>query len=187
MNFITIIALLILIIIPAFKKSFLIVQQSEAYIIERLGNYHRTLNSGLNFVNPFIDKIKAKIDLREQIMEIPMQGIKTKDNQLILVGIIIFYQITNPVKAYYDNLDADSLANNSFFKSSSKLRNDIYTRSMSTIKNVISNMNLQEVKNSNEKNFNVTFLEELKYDDYEFKLDSTTCGYEITRVALKIQ
>ena len=96
-----IITLLILVIIVAFK-SIKIVNQSEVYIIERLGKYHKTATSGLNIIIPFLDKIRAKVDLREQIMDVPPQNVITKDNVTIRIDTVVFYQITEPQRAVYE-------------------------------------------------------------------------------------
>ena len=95
------IVLLILVLIVA-ARAFRIVQQSEVYIIERLGSYHGTYSSGLKFICPFIDKIRAKVDLREQIMDVPPQRVITKDNVTIDIDTVVFYQITEPHKAVYE-------------------------------------------------------------------------------------
>ena len=96
-----IIALLVIVVIVAIK-SFRIVQQSEVYIIERLGRYHATATSGMNFIVPFIDRIRAKVDLREQIMDVPPQNVITKDNVTIRIDTVVFYQITEAQRAVYE-------------------------------------------------------------------------------------
>ncbi len=79
-----------------------VVQQSEVYIIERLGRYHGTLGAGPQFIVPFIDRIRAKVDLREQIMDVPPQSVITKDNVTIRIDTVVFYQITDARKAVYE-------------------------------------------------------------------------------------
>ena len=96
-----IIALLVIVVLVA-VKSFKIVQQSEVYIIERLGRYHTTATSGMNFIVPFIDRIRAKVDLREQIMDVPPQNVITKDNVTIRIDTVVFYQITEAKRAVYE-------------------------------------------------------------------------------------
>ena len=97
--------LLFIIIVFAIYMSLSIkvVKQSEVMIIERLGKYHHTAMPGTNFVLPFIDNIRATINVEKiQTLEIPPQSIITKDNIIINIGTIIKYQITDPVKAIYE-------------------------------------------------------------------------------------
>ena len=96
-----VIIILFIIVIVAYK-SIRIVNQSEVFIGERLGRYHKTATSGLNLINPFLDKIRAKIDLREQIMDVPPQNVITKDNVTIRIDTVVFYQITEPQRAVYE-------------------------------------------------------------------------------------
>ena len=79
-----------------------VVQQSEVYIIERLGRYHGTLGAGPQFIAPFVDRIRAKVDLREQIMDVPPQNVITNDNVTIRIDTVVFYQITDARKAVYE-------------------------------------------------------------------------------------
>ncbi len=97
--FLIIVLILVLIIaLKSFKK----VQQSEVLIIERLGRYHKTAVAGLNFIMPFVDSVRARVDLREQIMDVPPQNVITKDNVTIRIDTVVFYQITDARKAVYE-------------------------------------------------------------------------------------
>lgn len=95
-------AILLYFIIFIALKSIKVVQQSEVYIVERLGKYHGTLGAGPQFIVPFIDKIRAKVDLREQIKDVPPQSVITKDNVTIRIDTVVFYQITDARKAIYE-------------------------------------------------------------------------------------
>ncbi|MGM9774037.1 MAG: SPFH domain-containing protein [Candidatus Egerieousia sp.] len=124
-----IILLAIIIIVVLFVMSGLvIIQQSETKIVERLGKYHSTLPSGINIIWPIIDKprkiytrrviegfdgqvrvqmrLSDKIDLREQVFDFPKQSVITKDNVTTTINALLYFQITDPVKAVYeiDNL-----------------------------------------------------------------------------------
>ncbi|MCX8074028.1 MAG: SPFH/Band 7/PHB domain protein [Clostridia bacterium] len=79
-----------------------VVRQSEVYIIERFGRYHATAEAGLNFILPFIDKVRAVVSLKQQTMDVPPQGVITKDNVTITIDTVVFYQITEPMKAVYE-------------------------------------------------------------------------------------
>ena len=93
--------ILIAILIVAFK-SIRIVSQSEVLVVERLGKYHANATAGVNILIPFLDRVRAKISLREQTMDIPPQGVITKDNVTITIDTVVFFKITDPVKAIYE-------------------------------------------------------------------------------------
>ena len=79
-----------------------IVPQKQIKIIERLGRYHRTAEAGLNTVVPFLDSVRATIDLREQITKIEPQSVITRDNVTMEVDAVIYYVIVDPVRATYE-------------------------------------------------------------------------------------
>lgn len=79
-----------------------VVKQAEVYVIERFGRYHKTAQAGLNFILPFVDKVRAIVSLKQQTMDIPPQGVITKDNVTITIDTVVFYQITDSVKAVYE-------------------------------------------------------------------------------------
>lgn len=95
---------LVIIAIIAFiaYKSIKIVNQSEVYIIERLGKYHKTATAGLTVIVPFVDTVRAVISLKKQIMDIPPQAVITADNVTIAIDTVVFYQVTNPEMAVYE-------------------------------------------------------------------------------------
>ena len=92
-----------------------VVKQSECIIIESLGSYTKTLNNGLNFLIPFIDRpreifwidaggvfLTERIDLRESVVDIPQQAVITRDNVTIDIDALLYIQIMDPVKATYE-------------------------------------------------------------------------------------
>src|SRR5439155_1260802 len=79
-----------------------IVPQKQVKIIERLGKYHRTAEAGLNTIVPFLDSVRATIDLREQITKIEPQPVITRDNVTMEVDAVIYYLIADPVRATYE-------------------------------------------------------------------------------------
>lgn len=104
-------------------KGFKIVPQAETMVIERLGNYNRTLKSGINIIWPFIEGPRVihwryvtvvddkkslafrhtdKIDLREQVYDFPSQNVITSDNVTIEINALLYFQITDPMKAVYE-------------------------------------------------------------------------------------
>ena len=109
----TIIILVLVIII--ILKSIRIVPESRVYIVERLGKYNQTLESGLNFLNPFFDKIARVVSLKEQVVDFP-----PKDNATMQIDTVIYFQITDPKLYTYgverplsaiENLTATTLRN----------------------------------------------------------------------------
>jgi len=79
-----------------------IVPQATSGLVERFGRYHRTLNSGLNIVIPFIDRLRPLIDMREQVVSFPPQPVITKDNLVVSIDSIIYFQVTDPRAATYE-------------------------------------------------------------------------------------
>src|SRR5215471_19286508 len=97
----------------AFKRTLLIVGQASVVVLERLGRFHKVCTSGLNFLNPLLDKprkvywsgtrgAQTVIDLREQFIEPPAQPVITRDNVMVMVDSVIYHQITDPIKAAYE-------------------------------------------------------------------------------------
>ncbi|HOT20767.1 MAG TPA: stomatin-like protein [Spirochaetota bacterium] len=97
---ILIIAVAILIIILIYK-GVRIVPQAENWLVERFGKYAATLTPGLNLINPLFSKVAAKIDIREQVLDLPPQGIITEDNAAVKVDGVVFFKILDPYKAFY--------------------------------------------------------------------------------------
>src|SRR5579863_4861694 len=79
-----------------------IVPQATSGIVERFGRYHRTLHPGLNIVIPFIDRLRPLIDMREQVVSFPPQPVITKDNLVVSIDSVIYFQVTDPKAATYE-------------------------------------------------------------------------------------
>ncbi len=97
-------------------KTIKIVPQATAMLIERLGRFSRVAGSGLNVIVPFIDKPRgvywtnvrpglSSIDLREQYLDLPPQPVITRDNVTIHVDSVVYWQVTDPIKAVYEVTD----------------------------------------------------------------------------------
>ncbi|MCL6562618.1 MAG: SPFH/Band 7/PHB domain protein [Firmicutes bacterium] len=95
-----ILALVILVLIVA-TRAVVIVRQAEVAVVERLGRFHRVLPSGLSTIIPFTDRIRARVDLREQFITIPPQAVITQDNVTIAVDNVLYYQVMDPERAVY--------------------------------------------------------------------------------------
>lgn len=82
-----------------------IVPQAELQVVERLGRYHRTLHGGLSFIIPVIDRVRSKFGTQEQVIDIPVQKVITKDNVSIVIDGLVFLRISNAEQATYEILD----------------------------------------------------------------------------------
>jgi len=114
--FLILVLLIILILIANIK----VVPQAHAFVVERLGAYHDTWNTGLHFKVPFFDKISKKISLKEQVIDFPPQPVITKDNVTMSIDTVIYFQVTDPKLYTYgverplsaiENLSATTLRN----------------------------------------------------------------------------
>ena len=115
-----ILGILLVIIILLVTTGIRIVPEAQVYVIERLGKYSGVLNSGLNFINPFIDRISKKVTLKEQVVDFDPQGVITKDNATMQIDTVVYFQITDPKLYTYgverplaaiENLTATTLRN----------------------------------------------------------------------------
>lgn len=97
-----IIVVIVLLVIAG--KGIKIVRPYEKGLIERLGKYQRTVGSGLSIIIPFLENI-ARVDMREQVVDVPPQGVITKDNVVVEVDAVVYYEITDPVKVSYNIAD----------------------------------------------------------------------------------
>jgi len=148
-------SLLALLVVVLLAKGIRIVKQSEAMIVERLGKYHRTLESGINVIIPVIDrprqinwrytetgfngeiisifKLQDRIDLRENVYDFPKQNVITKDNVVTEINALIYFQIVDPLKSVYE------IGN---------LPNAIEKLTQTTLRNVVGEMDLDECLSS---------------------------------------
>ena len=113
---IAVLALIVLLVIANIK----IVPQSKAYVIERLGAYYTTWDTGLHVKIPFIEKVAKVVSLKEQVVDFPPQPVITKDNVTMQIDTVVFFQITDPKLFCYgveypisaiENLTATTLRN----------------------------------------------------------------------------
>lgn len=97
--FVIVIAILAIVIVAKGVKA---VPQGTEYTIERFGRYTRTLHPGLNFIVPIVDSVGAKINMMETVLDVPSQEVITKDNALVKVDGVVFYQVLDAAKAAYE-------------------------------------------------------------------------------------
>ena len=124
--------LLVIILIIA-AMSIKIVKQSEVYIIERLGKFYKVADAGLTIIIPFFDHVRSVVSLKQQTMDVPPQGVITKDNVTITIDTVVFYQITDPAKAVYEI---------------QSLKKGIEYLAITTIRDIIGKMDLDETFSS---------------------------------------
>ena len=95
---IVIVVLAIIIVLRSVK----VIPQAQAAVIERLGRYHKTNGAGLVWLAPFLDRIRARIDLREQVVSFPPQPVITEDNLTVSIDTVVYFQVTDPRAAVYE-------------------------------------------------------------------------------------
>ncbi|MDR2215926.1 MAG: SPFH/Band 7/PHB domain protein [Nevskiaceae bacterium] len=103
-GYLPIIILVAIIVVAA--RSLLTVKQGYEYTLERFGRYKRTMEPGLHFIVPFFEAVGRRINMMEQVLDVPRQEVITKDNAMVGVDAVVFYQVLNAAKAAYevDNL-----------------------------------------------------------------------------------
>ena len=111
-----------------------IVQQYEKGLIERFGRYRKTVDPGFHMIVPFIEKMQ-RVDMREQVVDVPPQEVITKDNVVVTVDAVVYYQATDPVKLKYN------VAN--FIIAATKL-------AQTNLRNVVGDMDLDDALTSRE-------------------------------------
>jgi regulator of protease activity HflC (stomatin/prohibitin superfamily) len=97
-----IVAVVALIVLLTVVRSVRIVPQARARNVERFGRYRKTLEPGLNFIVPFVDRVKTQIDLREQVVSFDSQPVITEDNLVVQIDTVLFFQVTDPRAADYE-------------------------------------------------------------------------------------
>ncbi|HEU5126727.1 MAG TPA: SPFH domain-containing protein [Glycomyces sp.] len=157
--FLLVVAVFLIIVLA---RSIKIVPQQWNYIIERLGRYRRTLEPGPRLLVPFIDSVRAKVDLRERVVNFPPQPVITEDNLGVQIDTVLYYIITQPTAAVY-NID-DYLAG-------------VEQLTTTTLRNVVGAMDLERTLTSREE-INSRLATEL---------DKATdkWGLKVTRVELR--
>ncbi|WP_241668275.1 SPFH domain-containing protein [Pedococcus bigeumensis] len=113
-----------------------IVPQQTALIIERLGRYARTLEGGIHFLVPFVDKVRANVDLREQVVSFPPQPVITSDNLVVNIDTVIYYSVIDAKSAVYE------IAN--FIQGIEQL-------TVTTLRNVIGSLDLEQTLTSRDQ------------------------------------
>ncbi len=95
-------AVIALVVLLTVLRSVRIVPQARARNVERFGRYRKTLEPGMNFIIPFVDRVKPLIDLREQVVSFAGQPVITEDNLVVQIDTVLFFQVTDPRAADYE-------------------------------------------------------------------------------------
>ncbi|WP_119697837.1 SPFH domain-containing protein [Microbacterium halotolerans] len=153
---------ILLFVIVTLAKAITIVRQSDALIIERLGKYNRTLYGGPHGIIPFFEKPRLRVDLREQVVSFPPQGVITEDNLTVDVDTVVYFTVTDPRAATYE------IAN---------YLGAVEQLTITTLRNVVGSLNLEQALVSRDT-INAKLMTEL---------DEATgrWGIKVNRVELK--
>jgi regulator of protease activity HflC (stomatin/prohibitin superfamily) len=128
-----VIALFVLVTVA---KSVRTVPQQRMDVVERLGKYKRTLSPGLNLLVPFVDAVRTKVDMREQVVAFPPQPVITSDNLVVSIDTVLYFKVVDPVRATYE------IAN--FLQAIEQL-------TVTTLRNVIGSLDLERALTSREE------------------------------------
>ena len=115
------------------SRTVVIVNQASTAIVERLGRFQRTLTPGLTILIPFVDRIRERVDMREQVASFPPQPVITEDNLVVSIDTVVYFQVTDPKSATYEI--------SSFLLGIEQL-------TVTTLRNVIGSMDLEQTLTS---------------------------------------
>ncbi len=156
-----VIAILVLVVLFVFM-SVKSVPQGNEWTVERFGRFVKGLRPGLGFIVPFVDRIGSKINMMESVLDVPTQEVITKDNAMVAVDGVVFYQVLDAAKAAYE-------VNN--------LENAILKLTMTNIRTVMGSMEMDELLSQRDK-INLKLLHVV--DDA-----TTPWGIKVTRIEIK--
>jgi regulator of protease activity HflC (stomatin/prohibitin superfamily) len=159
---IIVIVILVILFVVTLAKSIIVIHQAQKGLIERFGRYKETLEPGLRFIIPFIDRLAARIDMRETVLDVEPQAVITKDNVGVTVDAVVYYYCTDAKAVRYE------VAN--FYIAVSKL-------AQTNLRNLVGDMTLDETLASRER----------INSSLRITLDEATdkWGVKVTRVEVK--
>ena len=126
-------AILVFLILIVIVRNINVVQQSRAYVIERLGAFSKVWQVGIHFKVPFIERVAKKVSLKEQVLDYPPQPVITKDNVTMQIDTVVYYQITDP-KLYTYGVEHPMMA--------------METLTATTLRNIIGDLELDQTLTS---------------------------------------
>jgi regulator of protease activity HflC (stomatin/prohibitin superfamily) len=133
---IAVIVILVILLVTTLAKSIIIIHQAEKGLIERFGRFKEVLEPGLRFIIPFIDRLAARVDMRETVLDVEPQAVITKDNVGVTVDAVVYYYCTDAKAVRYE------VAN--FYIAVSKL-------AQTNLRNLVGDMTLDETLASRER------------------------------------
>ena len=125
--------ILVLIVLLIIVRNIVVVQQSRAYVIERLGAFSKVWQVGIHFKAPFIERVAKKVSLKEQVLDYPPQPVITKDNVTMQIDTVVYFQITDP-KLYAYGVEHPMMA--------------METLTATTLRNIIGDLELDQTLTS---------------------------------------